>query len=79
MAQGRSTQTISMIKWIQTSTLSTKNSLSLSDKLNRLVQAGFIEKFVAPTALAADIVALHVVSENKRTLLGPYRSLCLGS
>jgi len=31
MAQGRSTEIISMIKWIQTSRLSIKNSLSLTN------------------------------------------------
>ena len=31
MAQGRSTQIISMIKWIRTSRLSTKNSLSIEE------------------------------------------------
>jgi len=32
MAQGRSTETISMIKWIRTSRLSIKNSLSLQER-----------------------------------------------
>ena len=32
MAQGRSTKIISMIKWIQTSKLSIKNSLSLPEE-----------------------------------------------
>jgi len=39
MAQGRSTKTISMIKWIRTSRLSIKNSVSLELYLSSVVES----------------------------------------
>ena len=64
MAQGRSTHIISMIKWIRTSTLSIKSSLSKQCLLAAFVETAFSEVYGC-TSLDAEI---HIDLDGRNDL-----------